>query len=52
MIKKNEETVIKKSRFIMYFCMALIVAGLALYILAQEPAPGWPINLIHLLFKR
>lgn len=51
MTNKNEETPIRKPRFIMYICMALIVAGVALYVLAQEPDLGCPINLIHLLFK-
>ncbi len=41
----------KTSRMILYWTIALLALATALYLLAQTPPPGWPINLIHLLFK-
>jgi hypothetical protein len=34
-----------------YIIIALLAAGTAIWHLAQEPSPGWPINLIYLLLK-
>jgi len=41
----------KNSRMILYWTIAILVMSVALYLLAKEPSPGWPINLIHLLTK-
>jgi len=41
----------KPSRLALYIAIALFALSLAFYVLAKEPPPGWPINLIHLLFK-
>lgn len=41
----------KPSRLAFYIALALLSLALAFYLLAKEPQPGWPINLIHLLFK-
>lgn len=41
----------KPSRLALYWAIALLILFAALYHLAQEPPPGWPINLIHLLTK-
>lgn len=41
----------KPSRMAVYMIIALLAIGTAFYLLAQEPSPGWPINLIYLLFK-
>jgi len=39
----------KTSRLVVYWVIAIFTILAALYILAQEPPPDWPINLIHLL---
>jgi hypothetical protein len=39
------------TRIVIYLVIALCAAITALYVLAKEPQPDWPINLIHLLFK-
>lgn len=41
----------KPFRMALYAVIALIVLVIAYYLLAREPHPEWPINLIHLLFK-
>jgi len=41
----------KPSRLALYIAIALLSLAGAFYVLAKEPPPGWPINLIHLLFK-
>ncbi len=41
----------KTSRMVMYWTIAILTALSAMYILAQEPPPDWPINLVHLLTK-
>ena len=41
----------KTSRLAFYWTIALLVTSLALYWLAQEPPPGYPINLVHLMTK-
>lgn len=42
----------KLSRLAVYIIIALLAAGTGFCLLAQEPSPGWPINLIYLLFKQ
>jgi len=42
---------VKPSRMAVYIIIALLAAGTAIWHLAQEPSPGWPINLIYLLLK-
>jgi len=42
---------VKALRLAFYVVIALVAIVLALYVLAREPHPDWPINLIHLLFK-
>ena len=42
----------KTTRLAIYLLIALIVAVIAYYVLAKEPLPGWPINLIHLLSRQ
>ncbi len=39
----------KTSRLVIYWIIAIFTILAALYFLAQDPPPGWPINLIHLL---
>ena len=46
-----KEDTMQTSRLIFYWTIALLVIATALYMLAQPPSPGWPINLIHLLLK-
>lgn len=41
----------KPFRLAFYIALALLAMAAAFFILAKEPPPGWPINLIHLLFK-
>lgn len=41
----------KSSKMILYWTIAISAMLAALYVLAKEPSPGWPINLIHLLTK-
>ncbi len=41
----------KPSRMALYFVIALIAVVIAYYLLAKEPHPDWPINLIHLLVR-
>lgn len=41
----------KPFRIALYTLIALIATAIAWYVLAKEPPPGWPINLIHLLSK-
>ena len=41
----------KTSRMIIYWTIAILTIFTALYFLAKEPSPDWPINLIHLLTK-
>lgn len=41
----------KPSRLAFYIALALLAIAAAFYALAKEPAPEWPINLLHLLFK-
>jgi len=41
----------KNSRMIIYWTIAIIVMLVALYLLSNDPPPGWPINLVHLLTK-
>lgn len=41
----------RASRLAFYSILALITLVAVLYFLAREPESGWPINLIHLLFK-
>jgi hypothetical protein len=43
------EVPVKKSRLLLYSCIALIVALLAYLVLVAEPSMEWPQNLIHLL---
>ncbi|MBT0652423.1 hypothetical protein [Geomobilimonas luticola] len=40
----------KPSRIALYIIIGLLVVMIAYSILVKEPPPGWPINLIHLLF--
>lgn len=40
----------KVSRLVFYLALALLAIAVAFYALVKEPLPGWPINLIHLLF--
>jgi hypothetical protein len=40
----------KPVKLVFYLALALLSIAVAFYILAREPLPGWPINLIHLLF--
>ena len=42
----------KTTRLAIYLLIAIIVAVIAYYVLAKEPLPGWPINLIHLLSRQ
>lgn len=51
MLINFERNAMSPSRLRMYLCIAIVAAGIALYLLAQEPDPVWPINLIHLLFQ-
>ena len=39
----------KPSRMALYMVIALIAVMISYYVLAKEPHPDWPINLIHLL---
>ena len=39
----------KPSRIALYTVIALTAAAIAYVVLAREPHPDWPINLIHLL---
>lgn len=39
------------SRMAFYILIALIAVIIAYTFLVKEPPPGWPINLIHLLFR-
>ncbi|MHB1014463.1 MAG: hypothetical protein ACYC2W_04175 [Desulfurivibrionaceae bacterium] len=41
----------KPSRLAFYIALALLSLAVAFSLLAKEPPPDWPINLIHLLFK-
>lgn len=41
----------KPSRIAFYAVIAIIATMIAYLVLAKEPPPGWPINLIHLLAK-
>lgn len=41
----------KPFRLAFYIALALLAIAAAFFILAKEPPPGWPINLIHLLFR-
>jgi len=45
------EVPVKKSKLLLYTLIAVIAAALISVILAEEPAPGWPQNLIHLLVR-
>ena len=40
----------KPVKLAFYLALALLAIAAAFYALAKEPLPGWPINLIHLLF--
>jgi hypothetical protein len=46
-----KEDTMQTSRMILYWTIALLAIATALYMLAQPPSPGWPINLVHLLLK-
>lgn len=52
MTEKSRNGTIKPGRLLLYSCIAIIAILLAIYALLQGPEPGFPINLIHLLFKR
>ena len=41
----------KPTRLVFYIALVLLAIAVAFSLLAQEPRPEWPINLIHLLFK-
>lgn len=41
----------KPTRMALYLFIALIAMVVAYCLLAREPHPDWPINLIHLLVK-
>ncbi len=41
----------KTSRMTLYMLIALIAVIVFYYVLANEPHPEWPINLIHLLAR-
>lgn len=41
----------KPSRLAFYIALALFAIAAACSMLAKEPAPDWPVNLIHLLFN-
>lgn len=41
----------KPSRMALYIVIALIAVMIAYSVLVKDPPPGWPINLIYLLFK-
>lgn len=48
--KDTDEETMKPLRIALYVIIALVAAWIAYSILVKEPPPGWPINLIHLLF--
>lgn len=41
----------KPARLAFYIVLALLAIAVAFYVLAKDPPPGWPINLIHLLTR-
>jgi hypothetical protein len=41
----------KPSRLAFYIALAVSAIAVAFSLLAKEPSPDWPVNLIHLLFK-
>jgi hypothetical protein len=41
----------KTSRLAFYIALAVLAMAVAFSLLAKEPLPDWPLNLIHLLFK-
>lgn len=41
----------KPVRIALYVVIALLATMTALYVLAREPHPDWPINLIYLLIR-
>lgn len=41
----------KTSRMTLYLFIALIAVIISYYVLANEPHPDWPINLIHLITR-
>lgn len=45
------EVPVKKSKLLLYTFIAFIVSMLAYVVLVEEPASGWPQNLIHLLVR-
>ena len=45
------EVPVKKSKLLLYTFIAVIAAVLVSVILVDEPASGWPQNLIHLLVR-
>jgi len=45
------EVPVKNSKLFLYTLIAFIAAIVAFVVLADEPSPGWPQNLIHLLVR-
>jgi hypothetical protein len=41
----------KPSRIALYTVIALVAVTIAYQVLVEEPPPGWPTNLIHLLVR-
>jgi hypothetical protein len=42
---------VKTTRMLLYWTIAIFTTSIAFYLLAQEPPPGYPINLVHLITK-
>ena len=51
MSDENRRAPIRSGRMAFYLFLAAMALGLAIYVLAREPDPGFPINMIHLLFR-
>jgi hypothetical protein len=41
----------KPAKLAFYIALALLAIAVAFYVLAKDPPPGWPINLVHLLTR-
>lgn len=51
-MENNQDLPIKPKRLALYAVIAIAAFATALYVLLQGPEPGWPLNLLHVLFKQ
>lgn len=51
-MENNKDLPIQPKWLALYAVIAIAALATALYVLLQGPEPGWPLNLLHVLFKQ